>query len=83
MPHMVDETSCPMRSCNKCDKYRKESEKYKRKYEIAKSGLTKEERNILIGLISNEQLKNLIIKDRYNTDEYILLEQLKAKIRSV
>ena len=28
MPHMVDETSCPMRSCNKCDKYRKELEKY-------------------------------------------------------
>lgn len=70
-------------SCNKCDSYKKESEKYKRKYEIAKSGLTKEERDILIGLISNEQIKHMIAKDKYDTDEYILLEQLKAKIRIV
>lgn len=27
-PHMIDETSCPKRCCNKCDKYRKENEKY-------------------------------------------------------
>lgn len=70
-------------SCIKCDSYRKESEKYKRKYKIAKSGLTNEERNILISLISNEQIKHMIAKDKYDTDEYILLEQLKAKIRIV
>ena len=68
-------------SCDKCDSYRKESEKYKRKYEIAKSGLTKEERNVLIELISNEQIKHLIAKDKYDTNEYISLEELKAKIR--
>lgn len=27
-PHTTDETSCPERRCNKCDKYRKENEKY-------------------------------------------------------
>lgn len=69
--------------CNKCDSYRKELEQYKRKYEIAKSGLTKEERNILINLISNEQIKHLIAKDKYDTDEYKHLEELKAKIRNV
>lgn len=26
--NITDETSCPERSCNKCDKYRKENEKY-------------------------------------------------------
>lgn len=70
-------------SCSKCDSYKKELEEYKRKYEVAKSGLTKEERDILIELISNEQIKHLIAKDKYDTDEYILLEQLKAKIRIV
>ena len=83
MPHMVDKTSCPMRHCNKCDFYRKDSEEYKRKYEIAKSGLTKEERDILIELICNEQTIHMIAKDKYETDEYALLEQLKAKIRIV
>lgn len=72
-----------MNKCNKCDSYKKESEKYKRKYKIAKSGLTKEERDILIELLVNEQIKHLIAKDKYDTDEYILLEQLKAKIRIV
>lgn len=70
-------------SCNKCDSYKKEAEKYKRKYEVAKSGLTKEERITLIGLIENEQIKYMIANDKYDTDEYILLEQLKAKIRIV
>lgn len=83
MPHMTDKTSCPMRGCNKCDFNRKDAEKYKNKYEIAKSGLTKEERVILIGLIENEQVKNLIAKGEYNTDEYVFLEQLKAKVRIV
>ena len=27
-PYLTDETSCPKRCCNKCDKYRKENEKY-------------------------------------------------------
>lgn len=27
-PHIVDETSCHLRNCNKCDKYRKENEQY-------------------------------------------------------
>lgn len=70
-------------SCNKCETYKKESERYKRKYEVAKSGLTKEERITLIGLIENEQIKYMIVNDKYDTDEYILLEQLKAKIRIV
>lgn len=83
MPHMVDKTSCPMRYCNKCDKYRKESEKYKQKYEIAKCGLSKEERDILIHLICNEQVKHMVANNKYDSDEYKQLEELKAKIRTV
>ena len=70
-------------SCNKCESYKKESEKYKRKYEIAKSGLTKEERDILINLLTNEQIKHLIPNNKFDTEEYILIEQLKAKIKIV
>lgn len=70
-------------SCNKCESYKKESEKYKRKYEIAKSGLTKEERNVLINLLTNEQIKHFIPNNKFDTEEYILLEQLKAKIKIV
>ena len=70
MPHMVDKTSCPMRYCNKCDKYRKQSEEYKRKYEIAKSGLTTEERDALIELLANEQIKYLIPNNKYQSDKY-------------
>ena len=79
------EATCPMRYCNKCDsyKYKKQSEKYKRKYEIAKSGLTKEERDILIELICNEQLKHIIPKNEYESEQYNLLEKLKAKIKVV
>ena len=69
--------------CNKCDTYRKELEKYKKKYELAKSGLTDFERNILIELITNEQLIHIIPKDEYESDMYIMLEHLKAKIRTV
>lgn len=83
MPHMIDETSCPMRHCNKCDAYRKESEKYKRKYEVAKSGLSKEERDVLIELICNEQTIHMIAKKQYESERYNMLEQLKAKIRVV
>ena len=83
MPHIIDEASCPMRCCNKCDIYRKERDKYKSKYEIAKSGLTKEERDTLIALICNEQVKHMIANNNYESEMYILLEQLKAKIRTV
>lgn len=70
-------------SCNKCESYKKESEKYKRKYEIAKSGLSKEERDVLIKLLTNEQIKHMIPNNKFDTEEYILLEQLKAKIKIV
>lgn len=69
--------------CDKCKFYKKQSEKYKRKYEIAKSGLTKEERGILIELIGNEQIKHLLVKNEYKSEKYNLLEELKAKIRTV
>ena len=85
MFHTIEEYNCPMKYCNKCDshKYKKQSEKYKRKYEIAKSGLTKEERNILVELICNEQIKNILIKNEYDTEKYSALERLKAKIKVV
>ena len=70
-------------TCNKCDIYKKEAEKYKKQYEQAKSGLSDDERNIIIELITNEQLIHHIPKDEYGSDTYILLEQLKAKIRTV
>lgn len=69
--------------CKKCEKYKKELEKYKVKYEIAKSGLTKEERNIIIELICQEQLLHMIPKDKYETEKYNLLESLKSKIKTV
>lgn len=80
MLHVTDKINCPIRHCNKCDSYRKESEKYKRKYEIAKSGLTKEERDILIELICNEQIKHYIIKNKYDSEIYESLEKLKRKL---
>lgn len=69
--------------CNKCDTYKKEAEKYKRKYEIAKSGFKKEERDILIELICNEQLLHIIPNNNHETQRYGMLEELKAKIRTV
>ena len=69
--------------CNKCNTYKKQIDKYKRKYKIAKSGLTKEEKEILIGLLAHEQLKHLIPKGRHDTDEYRILEQLKVKVRTI
>lgn len=83
MPHIVDETSCPMRHCNKCDQYKKEFDKYKKKYDIAKSGLTDDERYLLIELLANEQIKHLIPKNKYESEKYSMLEELKAKIRIV
>ena len=70
-------------SCSKCESYKKESEKHKRKYEIAKSGLTKEERDVLINLLTNEQIKHMIPNNKFDTEEYILIEQLKAKIKII
>lgn len=66
--------------CNKCDSYKKELDKYKRKYETAKSGLTKEEREVLIELICNEQILHMVARNEYESEKYKLLEQLKAKI---
>lgn len=70
-------------TCSKCDTYKKELEKYKKQYEQAKSGLSDDERNILIELITNEQLIHIIPKNEYESDTYKFLEQLKAKIRTV
>lgn len=70
-------------SCSKCDTYKKEVEKYKRKYELAQSGLTKEERNILIELICNEQIKYIIPNNEHLTERYNLLEELKIKIKNI
>lgn len=81
MLYTVNDSSCPNRRCNKCDYYRKKLEKYKYKYEIAKLGLTREEKTILLDLIQNEQIKHLIAKEAYLTDEYMFLEQLKAKLK--
>ena len=83
MSHILREDRCPVRQCNKCDFYKQDAEKYKELYEIAKSGLTKEERDVLIELICNEQLKHIIPKNEYESEQYNLLEQLKAKIKKV
>ena len=80
-------------NCKNCD-IKTELEKYKNKYELAKSGLTDEERRIIIELICNEQTMNIvpnyIIPDEIPNDkkeakerELKKLEQLKIKIRSV
>lgn len=69
--------------CDKCEIYKKEADKYKRKYELAKSNLTQEERDILVELIGNEQIKHLLVNNEYKTDKYNLLEKLKIKIKVV
>lgn len=69
--------------CYTCNKYKKEYEKYKRKYEAAKSGLTKEERNAIIELICNEQIKNMLVKNEYTSEKYNMLEKLKVKIKII
>ena len=81
MPHMTDKTSCPIRGCNKCDFNRKDAEKYKKQCEIAKSGLSDDERFLLLELVTNEQIKHMIPNDKYDTAKYTLLEQLKYKIK--
>lgn len=70
-------------TCNNCNTYKKEAEKYKKQYEQAKSGLSDDERNSLIELITNEQLKHHIANNDYESDTYKFLEQLKAKVRVV
>lgn len=45
--------------------------------------LTKEDKDILIELICNEQLKHHITKNEYESDKYSMLEELKAKIRTI
>ena len=48
-----------------------------------KTNLTKEEKDILIELICNEQTMHMIAKDKYDTEKYSILEELKAKLRTV
>lgn len=74
-----------MNKCSKCETYKQELEKYKERYELAKSGLSDSEREILIELICNEQLRHLIPKadEGYESKRYNLLEKLKAKVRVV
>lgn len=43
--------------------------------------LSKEEKDILLELIFNEQTLHMIAKDKYETEKYSKLESLKAKIR--
>ena len=69
-------------NCKNCD-IKTELEKYKNKYELAKSGLTDEERKILIEFICHEQLNHTIPTEGYDSEKYNTLEQLKIKIRSV
>ena len=45
--------------------------------------LTKEEKTVLLNLICNEQIKHLVAKEEYDTDEYVSLEKLKLKIRDM
>ena len=45
--------------------------------------LTKEEKNIIINMICAEQLKCMIVKEKYNSEEYKNLEKLKIKIKTV
>ena len=45
--------------------------------------LTIEEKDILLELITNEQLKHLIPNNEYQTDKYNKLEGLKTKIREI
>ena len=45
--------------------------------------LTIEEKDILLELITNEQLKHLIPNNEYQTNKYSKLEALKTKIREM
>lgn len=69
--------------CKEKKKLEKELNEYKYKYQVAKTGLTEEERNTLIELICHEQLKYLIPNGKHETNKYIMLEALKSKIRII
>ena len=45
--------------------------------------LTKEDKDILIELICNEQLYYLVTKNKYESKKYNKLEQLKIKIKEL
>lgn len=45
--------------------------------------LTKEEKEILLELIFNEETKHLITKDQYSTNKCTMLEALKVKIKEM
>lgn len=72
-----------IRSCKSCDYFRNEAKKYKEKYNVAKTGLSKEERDMLIELICQEQIKHIIPNNKHESNTYIAFEKLKAKIRIV
>lgn len=52
-------------------------------YEEGKVILTKEERDLLVELICNEQTMHMIPKNKYVSDKYNLLEHLKFKINKL
>ena len=70
-------------TCKNCDTYKAELEEYKRKYELAKSGLTDEERKILIEFICHEQLNHTIPTEGYESEKYMCLEKLKVKVKNI
>ena len=43
---------------------------------------TLKQKNILLELICNEQLKHLVTNNKYDSKEYNELEELKVKIRT-
>lgn len=50
---------------------------------MAKQQLTKAEKDLLIELIANKQIKHLIPNDGYSTKQYYMLEELKIKIKNI
>ena len=50
---------------------------------MSKQLFTVEEKNILLELICNEQVLHMVAKDKYETDKYLQLEELKMKIREM
>ena len=45
--------------------------------------LTQKEKDILVELISNEQIKYMIPNDGHLTKKYYLLEELKVKLKNI
>lgn len=50
---------------------------------MCKEKLTKEEKIILLELLINEQIKHLIPNNKYESERYTKLEELKVKIRDL